>query len=156
MTNMGFIRFCEEKRYEFCSHKGGRPVCIGRNAAGGIQLRRRAVGACDLLDFGTTGDGQLTAAQLISILKRRQAKLSSLATLMERYPQVMVNVRVSPEGSFGFIPTPTLRPPRNKPRLCWQDRTDRRAGFRYGAFDPGHGRGRAGRNHQPAGKRVKG
>ena len=71
------------------------------------------------LDFGTTGDGQLTAAQLISILKRRQAKLSSLATLMERYPQVMVNVRVSPEGKLRFYTEPTLRPPRNKPRLCW-------------------------------------
>ena len=50
------------------------------------------------LDFGYTGDGQLTAAQLISILKRRQAKLSSLATLMERYPQVIVNVKADADG----------------------------------------------------------
>ena len=38
------------------------------------------------LDFATTGDGQLTAAQLLSILHRRNAKLSSLATLMEPLP----------------------------------------------------------------------
>ena len=54
------------------------------------------------LDFATTGDGQLTAAQLLSILKRRNAKLSSLSTLMTRFPQVMVNVSVSNEGKLRF------------------------------------------------------
>ncbi len=54
------------------------------------------------LDFATTGDGQLTAAQLLSIVHRREARLSSLATLMTRYPQVIVNVQVGPEGKLHF------------------------------------------------------
>lgn len=44
----------------------------------------------------------MTAAQLLSILKRRNAKLSSLSTLMTRFPQVMVNVSVSNEGKLRF------------------------------------------------------
>ncbi len=54
------------------------------------------------LDFGTTGDGQLTGAHLLSLVHRREAKLSSLATLMTRFPQVMVNVEVSNEGKLRF------------------------------------------------------
>ena len=53
-------------------------------------------------DFATTGDGQLTACQLLSLLRRREAKLSSLATLMQRFPQTMVNIQVSPEEKLAF------------------------------------------------------
>ena len=53
-------------------------------------------------DFAITGDGQLTACQLLSLLRRREAKLSSLATVMQRYPQTMVNIKVSPEGKLAF------------------------------------------------------
>ncbi|HAH79082.1 MAG TPA: phosphoglucosamine mutase, partial [Ruminococcaceae bacterium] len=37
-----------------------------------------------------------------SLVRRRQAKLSSLATLMQRYPQVIVNVPVTAEGKLRF------------------------------------------------------
>ena len=60
-------------------------------------------------DFATTGDGQLTAAQLLSIMKHRDAKLSSLATVMERFPQTMVNIRVSPEGKLAFYTDPKVK-----------------------------------------------
>lgn len=61
------------------------------------------------LDYGTTGDGQLTAAQLLSILNRRQAHLSSLATLMSRFPQVLVNVPVAAEGKLRFYTDPAVK-----------------------------------------------
>ena len=60
-------------------------------------------------DFATTGDGQLTACQLLSLLHRRQAKLSSLATAMQRYPQTMVNIQVTPEGKLGFYTDQRVR-----------------------------------------------
>ncbi|MBQ5564804.1 MAG: phosphoglucosamine mutase, partial [Clostridia bacterium] len=55
------------------------------------------------LDYSTTGDGQLTAAQLLSLVNRRQAKLSSIATLMTKYPQVLINVKVTNEGKLHFF-----------------------------------------------------
>ncbi|MBQ8134562.1 MAG: phosphoglucosamine mutase, partial [Clostridia bacterium] len=54
------------------------------------------------LEYATTGDGQLTAAQLLSIINRRNAKLSSIATLMTHYPQVLLNVKVTNEGKQNF------------------------------------------------------
>ena len=60
-------------------------------------------------DFATTGDGQLTAAQLLSIMKRREAKLSSMTTVMERYPQTIKNIRVTPEGKLAFYTDPKVK-----------------------------------------------
>ena len=76
-----------------------KTVCVRQNDYnfGGEQS-----GHVIFLDFGTTGDGQLTGAHLLSLVHRREAKLSSLATLMTRFPQVLVNVEVSNEGKLRF------------------------------------------------------
>ena len=55
-----------------------------------------------MLDYETTGDGQLSGATVLSIMKRTGDKLSSLAKVMERMPQVLINVKVSAEGKLAF------------------------------------------------------
>jgi phosphoglucosamine mutase len=45
-------------------------------------------------EYSTTGDGLMTALQLLSAIKRSDASLSGLGGLMTRFPQVLVNVRV--------------------------------------------------------------
>ncbi|HIS69098.1 MAG TPA: phosphoglucosamine mutase [Candidatus Gallacutalibacter stercoravium] len=102
MTNMGFSRFCEENGMKFVATKVGDRYVLEEMLLEEYNFGGEQSGHIIFLDFATTGDGQLTAAQLLSILKRRNAKLSSLATLMSRYPQVMVNVNVSPEGKLRF------------------------------------------------------
>ena len=61
------------------------------------------------LDYSTTGDGQLTAAQLLSLINRRRAKLSSIATLMTKYPQVLINVKVTNEGKLHFFTNQAIK-----------------------------------------------
>ena len=53
-------------------------------------------------DCATTGDGELTALKVLSVMYRESEKLSELASVMKKYPQVMVNVKVSPEGKINF------------------------------------------------------
>ena len=53
-------------------------------------------------DFATTGDGQLTAAQLLSHLKTSGKKLSELASVMTRFPQTTINLKISKEGKLAF------------------------------------------------------
>jgi phosphoglucosamine mutase len=60
-------------------------------------------------DFATTGDGQLTAIQLLSLIRREGKKLSELAGVMNRYPQVSRNVRVSPDGKLAFYTDQTVK-----------------------------------------------
>lgn len=102
MTNMGFIRFCEAHGIRFAATKVGDRYVLEEMLLEEYNFGGEQSGHIIFRDFATTGDGQLTAIQLLCLLRRRQAKLSSLATLMERYPQTMINVSVSPEGKLAF------------------------------------------------------
>lgn len=102
MTNMGFNRFCDENNMKFSATKVGDRYVLEEMLLEGYNFGGEQSGHVIFLDFATTGDGQMTAGQLLSIMRRRQAKLSSLATIMQRYPQVMVNVTTSPEGKLRF------------------------------------------------------
>lgn len=102
MTNMGFTRFCKETGLHFEATKVGDRYVLEEMLLEGYNFGGEQSGHVIFLDFASTGDGQMTAAQLLSIVHRRQAKLSSLATLMTRYPQVIVNVTVGPEGKLHF------------------------------------------------------
>ena len=102
MTNLGFQRFCEENGMRFEATKVGDRYVLEEMLLDGYNFGGEQSGHVIFRDFATTGDGQLTACQLLSLLRRREAKLSSLATLMQRYPQTMVNIKVSPEGKLAF------------------------------------------------------
>lgn len=102
MTNMGFQRFCEENGMEFEATKVGDRYVLEEMLLSGYNFGGEQSGHVIFRDFATTGDGQLTACQLLSLLRRREAKLSSLATLMQRFPQTIVNLKVTPEGKLAF------------------------------------------------------
>lgn len=102
MTNMGFGRFCEENGMKFAATKVGDRYVLEEMLLEGYNFGGEQSGHIIFRDFATTGDGQLTAAQLLSVVHRREANLSSLATLMTRFPQVMVNVQVKPDGKLRF------------------------------------------------------
>ena len=65
----------------------------------GYVLGGEQSGHIIFLDYNTTGDGVLTALELIAAVKQSGKKLSQLGALMTRYPQLLVNVRLkSKEG----------------------------------------------------------
>ena len=109
MTNHGFIKFCEANGIHFEATKVGDRYVLGEMLLENYSFGGEQSGHVIFRDFATTGDGQLTAAQLLSIMKRREAKLSSMTTVMERYPQTMKNIRVSPEGKLAFYTDPKVK-----------------------------------------------
>ena len=102
MSNMGFSRFCRDNGLNYVAANVGDRYVLEEMLKNGYNFGGEQSGHVIFLDYATTGDGQLTAAQLLSIVNRRQAKLSDIATLMTRYPQVLVNVRVTPEGKMKY------------------------------------------------------
>ena len=60
----------------------------------GLALGGEQSGHIIFLDHNTTGDGVLTAVQLMSVLVREKKPLSELVKVMRRFPQVLKNVRV--------------------------------------------------------------
>ena len=61
----------------------------------GYNLGGEQSGHIIFLDHNTTGDGILTAIQLLTVLKESGKKASELASVMEQMPQVLVNARVN-------------------------------------------------------------
>lgn len=98
MTNMGFIKFCEKTKIGFVSTKVGDRYVLEEMLKNGYNFGGEQSGHIIFLDYSTTGDGQLTAAQLLSILKESGGTLSKLTMLMSKYPQILVNVNVKSEA----------------------------------------------------------
>ena len=68
----------------------------------GFSIGGEQSGHVIFLDYATTGDGQLTALQLLKIMTETKRPLSSLADCMTVYPQTMINIRVSDMGKARF------------------------------------------------------
>ncbi len=98
MTNMGFNKFCDENGMKFVSTKVGDRYVLEAMLKEGYNIGGEQSGHIILLDYATTGDGELSGAMLLSIMKRTGEKLSSLAKVMERLPQVLINVKISAQG----------------------------------------------------------
>ena len=56
------------------------------------------------LDHNTTGDGMITALQVLAILQKSDKPLSELASVMTALPQVLVNVRVRERRAIKELP----------------------------------------------------
>lgn len=98
LTNMGFNKFCEKEDIKFVGTKVGDRYVLEAMKNDGYNLGGEQSGHVIFLDHCTTGDGQMTAAQLLSMMNRRKEKLSDMAKLMTRMPQVMINVKISNAG----------------------------------------------------------
>ncbi|MBP1560331.1 MAG: phosphoglucosamine mutase [Oscillospiraceae bacterium] len=97
LTNLGFTHFAKNNNINMITTKVGDRYIMEQMLAGGYNLGGEQSGHIIFHDFATTGDGQLTAVQLLSILKRQERKASELGSMMERYPQVMLNVKITPK-----------------------------------------------------------
>jgi phosphoglucosamine mutase len=72
---------------------------------GGYNLGGEQSGHIVFFDHTTTGDGIITALQVLSRMVTEEKKLSELASSMESYPQVLVNVEVKQKPALEAIPS---------------------------------------------------
>lgn len=93
MSNLGFFRCCEENGIQTARTKVGDRYVLEEMLRGGYAIGGEQSGHIIMTEWGTTGDGQLTAIQLLSVCRERGHKLSKVASIMQRYPQVLINVR---------------------------------------------------------------
>ena len=94
MSNLGFFKFAEQNEINAVATKVGDRYVLEEMLKEGYNIGGEQSGHIIFSDYATTGDGQLSAVQLLSILKKTGKSLSKIAKVMERYPQVMVNVTV--------------------------------------------------------------
>jgi phosphoglucosamine mutase len=95
MSNLGLEHALAERGVEFLrAQVGDRNVLAMLNQLGGT-LGGETSGHILCLDKTTTGDGLISALQILAIMKRTASGLAELAAGMKKYPQVLLNVRVA-------------------------------------------------------------
>ena len=102
MSNMGFFKFCEENGIKCEKTSVGDRYVLENMVENGYSIGGEQSGHIIFLQYATTGDGQLSAIQLLAVVKDTGKTLKELADEMEVYPQVLINVRVSNFGKAQF------------------------------------------------------
>ena len=92
MTNLGFIKAMTEIGIAFEKTSVGDRYVLENMLANGHKLGGEQSGHIIMRDFANTGDGLLTALQLMSVMAKSKKSLSELAKVMVRFPQVLINV----------------------------------------------------------------
>lgn len=97
MTNIGFSGFAKENDINIITASVGDRYVLEKMLEGGYNIGGEQSGHIIFLDEATTGDGQLSGVKVLEVLKNSGKKMSEIAGIMTSYPQVMVNVKVTPE-----------------------------------------------------------
>lgn len=100
MANIGFFKAAQRIGLGTAQTAVGDRYVMEEMRRGGFNLGGEQSGHVIFLDYNTTGDGILTALQLVDTLVASGRKLSELKQLMSKYPQVLVNVRVEDKSLY--------------------------------------------------------
>ncbi|WP_409303813.1 phosphoglucosamine mutase [Peribacillus sp. SCS-155] len=95
MSNLGFYKGLGVHGIQSVQTAVGDRYVVEQMKNGGYNLGGEQSGHIIFLDYNTTGDGLLTGLQLVNIMAVTKKSLSELASEMKKYPQVLINVRVS-------------------------------------------------------------
>ena len=95
MANIGFHEAIKKAGGRAEITKVGDRYVLENMLKNGYKIGGEQSGHIIFTDFSTTGDGLITALQVLSSLKRSGRKASDLTALMTTYPQLLVNVKVA-------------------------------------------------------------
>ncbi len=104
MSNMGLDIAMRKAGGKVIKTAVGDRYVVEEMRRGGYNLGGEQSGHMIFLDHITTGDGVLSALQLLSVIRSKEQTLSELAEIMVPLPQVLVNVRVSQRQDIMTVP----------------------------------------------------
>lgn len=100
MANLGFFKAARELSLQTAQTAVGDRYVMEEMRRGGYNLGGEQSGHVIFLDYNTTGDGILTALQLAATVVAAGKPLSELKTMMRKFPQMLVNVRVADKSGL--------------------------------------------------------
>jgi phosphoglucosamine mutase len=104
MSNMGLDIAIKKAGGQVVKTAVGDRYVVEEMRKGGYNLGGEQSGHLIFLDHNSTGDGMVSALQVLSIMQRTGKPLSELAQVMVSLPQVLVNVRVAERREIEDIP----------------------------------------------------
>ncbi|MTI80819.1 MAG: phosphoglucosamine mutase [Firmicutes bacterium] len=94
MSNLGLHTVLKQSGINVLQTKVGDRYVMEKLLESGVTLGGEQSGHIIFLDHNSTGDGIITALQLLAVMKETGHSLNKLAAQMEHYPQLLKNVRV--------------------------------------------------------------
>lgn len=104
MSNFGFEEYLKRNGIKLIRTKVGDRYVVEEMNRGGYNLGGEQSGHIVFLDHNSTGDGPLTAVQVLRLMKRKGVALSKLASEIKLYPQVLMNVDVEKKHDIKTMP----------------------------------------------------
>ncbi|MDD6205089.1 MAG: phosphoglucosamine mutase [Firmicutes bacterium] len=102
MSNMGLTKSAEENGFRLERTAVGDRYVLEKMLKDGYCLGGEKSGHVIFLDYNSTGDGMLTALQLLAAVKKDGGKVSGSARVMQNMPQVLLNMTVDNAVKHGF------------------------------------------------------
>ncbi|AKL96929.1 phosphoglucosamine mutase GlmM [Clostridium aceticum] len=102
MSNIGLDIAMRQQGCEIVKTKVGDRYVLEEMIGKGYSLGGEQSGHIIFLEHNTTGDGLLSALQLIATMKEEAKKISELSAMMTSYPQVLVNAKVKNENKEAY------------------------------------------------------
>lgn len=109
MSNLGFDMALNKAGCNVVKTNVGDRYVLEKMLEEGYNIGGEQSGHIIFLDYNTTGDGILTALQLLSVMKRENKKLSELSKAMEKLPQVLENAKVSEDNKLKYTEDPDIQ-----------------------------------------------
>lgn len=104
MSNIGFHKAVESNGMKALKTQVGDRYVVQEMRKGDYNLGGEQSGHIVFLDLNTTGDGLLSAIQLLSVMKETGKTLSELANEVEIFPQKLVNIKVHDKYTVMDVP----------------------------------------------------
>ncbi len=104
MTNLGAEHAFDAAGIPFVRAKVGDRYVMEQLLAHGWQIGGESSGHLICLDRTTTGDGIISALQVLAALRREGRTLAELKAGMHKYPQILINVRLERKVDINGVP----------------------------------------------------
>lgn len=102
MSNLGLKKYAINNNLELKQTKVGDRYVLEEMLKNGYNLGGEQSGHIIFLDYNPTGDGILTSLMLIKILLEKNVSISELCSIINVYPQILINAKVAHDKKYDY------------------------------------------------------
>jgi phosphoglucosamine mutase len=104
MSNLGLEKYLSGQGIKLVRAKVGDRYVVEEMRKGGYNLGGEQSGHIIFFDYNSTGDGPVTALQVLYLMRKKNMLISEMTKNIELYPQTLINVAVAEKRDFKDIP----------------------------------------------------
>ena len=97
MSNLGLVKYCDQNKIDFVKTKVGDKYVLDNMLLNDYIIGGEQSGHIIYRKYLSTGDGQLITVQILNIMKKEKKSLKELSKVMQKYPQVLINLEATKE-----------------------------------------------------------